>query len=621
MYAMTQEEYERYEGLRPSIREEMIPVDGTKLFMAGAKNNGTIYLTKEAHDIFFPEPAKINNSITRLYFMLASIIKFTYTNPNIASRSRNVLSNQIAYYRSGALNFNPLKPGASYKHMLDAVNVIYSDFTTKEQAVSGFMDIPTTVQRALGLVRQKAKGMTQAELIELKNEVIELGLDEGSLDSADFERLQEGSITEMLAGYKETNTKNWIKKREEKLKAGVKRVTKGYGAADTILRTAIYFREKEMLMKANEEYKKMGKQEIPIAQLKKMAAEKAIRITPVYSRLPEVARTLGTIPGVGTFFKWSASQFRVTYNQFVDATQEMQSDNQVIRRNGWRKFGSYAGMAMVGPVIAALMKMKYDIDDDEEEAVRTVDPSWLENSLWIPLDKPIINENGNVEIRRINFSFVDPSSMWHQGTIAFLRSLAAPFVGSDILLNTLSDINRGENDYGAPLFKAYDSKNEKIMKGTGYFLEKMVAPEIKSVKELGKDWRTEVQNWAFGVKITQKEVNKTFNARMRKIEEVFNSLEYDRKKERLSENDYISKSQDNFLNAKKLINSMIELGASPVNIYNELDFLNIGDEKEGGFTKYSLGFDRLQTEGVGKEKIATEVTYDPNRQWQPKLLK
>lgn len=639
MYAMTQEEYERYDnpsggGLRPSIREEMVPVDGTKLFMAGAKNNGTIYLTKEAHDIFFPEPSKINNSITRLYFTLASIIKFTYTNPNIASRSRNVLSNQIAYYRSGALNFNPLKPGASYKHMLDAVNVIYSDFTTKEQAVSGFMDIPTTVQRALGLVRQKAKGMTQAELIELKNEVIELGLDEGSLDSEDFERLQEGSTTEMLAGYKETKTKNWVKRREEKLKAGIKRVAKGYGAADTILRTAIYFREKEVLMKANEEYKKMGKPEIPIAQLKKMAAEKAIRITPVYSRLPEVARTLGTIPGVGTFFKWSASQFRVTYNQFVDATQEMQSDNQVIRRNGWRKFGSYAGMAMVGPVIAALMKMKYDIDDDEEEAVRTVDPSWLENSLWIPLDKPIINENGNVEIRRVNFSFIDPSSMWHQGTIAFLRSdnavegtinglgqLAAPFVGSDILLNTLSDINRGENDYGAPLFKAYDSKKEKIMKGIGYFLEKMVAPEIKSVKELGKDWRTEVQNWAFGVKITQKEVNKTFNARMRKIEEVFNSLEYDRKKGRLNEADYISKSQENFLNAKELINSMIELGASPVNIYNELDFLNIGDEEEGGFTKYSLGFDRLQTEGVGKEKIATEVTYDPNRQWQPKLLK
>ncbi len=234
--------------------------------------------------------------------------------------------------------------------------------------------------------------------------------------------------------------------------------------------------EKNMLMKH------AGMNE---AEAKKEAAERIRNTYPTYSLVGKGIQSLRRFPLVGSFVSFPAEIIRTTFNMLNYVKKDMA--NPKMRPLAIKRAMGMAFAAGFTYALQALTKAHFDIDDDDEEAIRLQAAPWQKNSNLVFTGR---DEQG--KLRYVDISFLDPYNYWKRPINAIMRGqpwqdttaaigkeVFQPFFGTDILAGTIFDILANKKDSGGEIYKKTDDPDRQLMDITKY-LGKAVQPGIMS---------------------------------------------------------------------------------------------------------------------------------------------
>ncbi|RKX63591.1 MAG: hypothetical protein DRP42_07465, partial [Tenericutes bacterium] len=189
------------------------------------------------------------------------------------------------------------------------------------------------------------------------------------------------------------------------IKKAIGYAQKFYQYGDDFWKIIGFENEKNMLMK----HTGMSLQEAEVE-----AAERIRNTYPTYSMTGAGVKSLSRFPLAGTFVSFPAEMVRTTFNIFKYLAKDMK--NPVMRPLAIRRG---AGMAIASSFAYALQEISkhmFDIDDDDEEAIRIQAAPWQENSNLMFTGR---DENG--KLRYVDISFVDPYNYGKRPINAILR--------------------------------------------------------------------------------------------------------------------------------------------------------------------------------------------------------
>jgi hypothetical protein len=194
---------------------------------------------------------------------------------------------------------------------------------------------------------------------------------------------------------------------------------------------------------------------------------------------------LRKFPLVGTFVSFPAEIIRTSFNLMKTVKKDWNTP-------GMRPLAAKraVGMAMVaGFAYAAqeLAKAAFDVDDDDEEAIRLQAAPWQRNSNLIIVGR---NEDGN--LRYLDISFLDPYNYFKRPINALMRDqpyqdallsgaadMISPFLGTDILAGALGEIYSNKTGTGGRVYKESDTTGRQLIDIADH-LRKAVQPGIAS---------------------------------------------------------------------------------------------------------------------------------------------
>jgi N12 class adenine-specific DNA methylase len=261
-----------------------------------------------------------------------------------------------------------------------------------------------------------------------------------------------GEMMDLLADAKG----GWAEKLFEKpglssLKAANGLAQKFYQYGDDFWKIMGFENEKAMLMK----HKGMSEAEAEVE-----AAERIRNTYPTYSMTGRAVNWLRRFPLAGTFVSFPAEIIRTQFHMLRYLKQD------------WKDSPAYAARKVVGLAMVsglayaaqALSKDLFDIDDDEEEAVRLMAAEWNSNSnIWF-MGR---DEDGN--LRYLDFSFLDPYNYFKRPINAIMRDqpmdkaaiqaaggMLSPFFGTDIAFGAISEIWNNKKEGGGRVYNPQD---------------------------------------------------------------------------------------------------------------------------------------------------------------------
>jgi hypothetical protein len=227
------------------------------------------------------------------------------------------------------------------------------------------------------------------------------------------------------------------------------------------------------------------------AQAEKEAAERIRNAYPTYSMVGSAVQWLRRFPLVGTFVSFPAEIIRTSFNMGKLVHKDWSTP-------GMRPLAAKRALGMsfvAGFAYAAqeLAKAAFDIDDEDEEAIRMQASPWQQNSNLVITGR---NDDGN--LRYIDISFLDPYNYFKRPITAMLRDqpfqdaivsgardMISPFLGTDIAAGALLEIYSNKTATGGRVFKESDSIDQQLL-DIGDHLRKAIQPGIAS--NLERTW-------------------------------------------------------------------------------------------------------------------------------------
>lgn len=206
-------------------------------------------------------------------------------------------------------------------------------------------------------------------------------------------------------------------------------------------------------------------------EAEKMAAERIRNTYPTYSMVGRAIKKLARFPLMGTFVSFPAEIIRTTANMLRYAAQDMKSDNPKIRAMARKRL---TGMALVSGMFYALSAMTaamLGVDDEEEEAIRDVGPSWQKNSTFLFYDR---DDKGKLQY--FDISFLDPYGYFKRPITALLRDqpwedaaasgaadMLSPFFGADITAGTFFQVFANKKQSGGQVYNEYADGTDQLV--------------------------------------------------------------------------------------------------------------------------------------------------------------
>jgi hypothetical protein len=456
------------------------PVEfNTEIASAGSESmnplNG-LYTTKEIANEFNNPKGDLTDiqeaSIKWLYvpyMRLISSVKWAKTIGSLATHSKNIVGN---------IGFMAINGHYRIGEMQNAFNTVINDFNKSDnqqlrEKMSEYI--------SLGIVKQSA-GV---------GEIMDMFKD-AELNEDLFERL--------------TNRKLSIAK---KAKVGLLNVKKkledAYQAEDDFFKIVAYENELSRYSEAM-----FGKDKSQLTADEKSEVDKKVseivkNTYPTYSRVPELVQLIKKFPFVGNFVFFQAEAYRTMYNTYNLAKDEINSDNEGIRKIGAQRlagiivyegvkdgilsyFGIAAGMGLSGVVMSL-----FNSDDEEqrERDFRRFVAPWSKESDLIILD----SKDGF--IRYIDFSASDPHGGIRQVFNSFSRGedidaasanavyqIIEPFVGEEIATNAIRNILENDNGYGGNIYEPEDSNDNKMSAILAYAYKAVELGTLKTARRI-----------------------------------------------------------------------------------------------------------------------------------------
>lgn len=198
------------------------------------------------------------------------------------------------------------------------------------------------------------------------------------------------------------------------------------------------------------------------AEAEAEAAERIRNTYPTYSLAPKAIKAVARSPIIGSFATFSGEIIRTSYHLLRYARKDLLSDNPAMRANGLRRALGFAAVNGLFFALWAMSKSMSGVDDDEDEAVRSLAPPWQKNSMFWYSGR---DKDGNLQY--FDLTFLNPYGMFSRPVIAALRDqpweeqfksaaadLLGPFVGPDIAISGLAEIAFNKKlSSGGPVYR------------------------------------------------------------------------------------------------------------------------------------------------------------------------
>lgn len=180
-------------------------------------------------------------------------------------------------------------------------------------------------------------------------------------------------------------------------------------------------------------------EEVGITRAMDEAAKIVRRVQQNYAELPRVWQEMSRNPIVAPFASFTGSLIVNIKNTAQQAKAEIQSDNPKIRSVGLRRASGLIFTLSLPTLFGASMRWLLNMDDEDEEALRTFAPPWDKNAELIPLKQ-----------ERGKYTYFDMGFMDYYGRLkkplkAAQRALGGETEPTDPVMELL-DIAGGDED-------------------------------------------------------------------------------------------------------------------------------------------------------------------------------
>ena len=223
-----------------------------------------------------------------------------------------------------------------------------------------------------------------------------------------------------------------------------------------------------------------------------LAAERIRDTYPTYSLIGKGVKDLRRFPLVGTFVSFPAEIVRTSFNMFKYLKQDMADPDMK-----GHAMAKVAGMSAVSFGIYALQDAAmraFDVDEEEQEAIRLMSPTWSENSNILPTGR---DDDGNLEY--IDLTYLDPYAYFKKPINALMRDqptedaivqagreLLTPFLGVDIATGTALELYNNEKVSGGRIWNPADTPTNKLSAATEHLMKGAGPAVIQNVTRTGK---------------------------------------------------------------------------------------------------------------------------------------
>lgn len=260
-----------------------------------------------------------------------------------------------------------------------------------------------------------------------------------------------------------------------KIKGALRYAQKFYQYGDDFWKIMGFENEKNNLIKS-------GMRE---SEAEKEAAERIRNTYPTYSMVGKFVKSLRRFPLAGTFVSFPSEIIRTSINIMRYTAKDIKAGRKEMAMKRIAGMSLVAGMAYA---LQALSKSWFDVDDDEEEAVRKLAAPWNKNSNIFFTGR---DEKGN--IRYIDTSYLDPYNYWKRPFTAIMRDqdwkkklsdsmyeLLEPFFGTDITAGTIFEIAANKREgTGSKIWDSNDPPTKQLRDITNH-LRKNLQPGVVS---------------------------------------------------------------------------------------------------------------------------------------------
>ena len=346
-------------------------------------------------------------------------------------------------------------------------------------AANGFVPTPSNIATAFKGIKQ----VYGKNLEGLGADMIMLGVSEGSMVSQTMRDFVRGAIddpdlisNQIEAMLKEVGTPgNFLVKAWKGTKITVDSLATLNDQIDMLYKGAYWAHEIDVQTKANK-YRT-----VPLTpqQIKQEAARIVRLTTQGRERVAPIAKEFQQ-SGLGmlfnSFFRFMAEMYRLPLATIQLGMEEVKSGNPVLATRGrQRLIGLGSTLAILGYGAPALLKYMFDVEDDEEEAVRIAQPSWATDSNLFITSNPEDESITTWDITYINgFSPVTDgiarsihhavNGRWEKIPGVMASNLAKNFLSPQIAVEAFTQASNNRDDRGAALWLEDDSTTTKISK-------------------------------------------------------------------------------------------------------------------------------------------------------------
>jgi len=311
--------------------------------------------------------------------------KFSAIVLNPGTIARNYIGGMIMYYGNG---------------YADPISV-WKNFTSIEKLV----DSPIIKGHRVGVKEFSRKGASDP-ITDTVAELIRLQVIDTNVVVSEFREVM-GLVGESSTS--EEFSEKLFGRAAQIAKSSVKRAGDFYRMGDSVWKAAAYFSELEMQVNAN-------KDNVPLEELKRRAADRATDLMPSYSKAPDWVKTLSKFPITGLFVTFTAESIRISANQLKIGIKDLGTPE--MRLMGAKRLGGLV-ISRGGGIKAAahfLAGVSQFYDQDEED-IRKIGPHWFRVSDLVNFGE---NEKGQKLIGILDF--VDPFAQLHN-VVAAIKSV------------------------------------------------------------------------------------------------------------------------------------------------------------------------------------------------------
>lgn len=426
------------------------------------------------------DKARKHTGFMKAMTTLSTAVKVGKTMGSLGTQLRNIQSGVGFLWKNG------INPVQAYSGLKQGLQFAFNDVVGKS--------VPEARRaKALEWVEQGITGqeVTVNELNELIGMVRE---------RSDIDRLFSEAGAHDAALAKSEKDLKWLGKKAFRL------MQKMYLNGDTIWKIAQYEVEKDRLRhRITDE-----------AELRQAAAEIVKETSPTYDRVYGWVKPLRRNPFVATFPSFAAEMIRNNINIAKQARKEIiygrQNGDMKSVQTGMMRLAGLASYTIVPLTVAMYFQNQFGITDEEDKAVRALDPPWSRNSFWFYIGR---DENGYPIRFDLSYLYTDGNILKPMIALAqgrgfdeAGREVVDPFLSFDLHTETLLDVARNYNPERERKIYDPNSSPEQIFKDAGsYYFEKNSPGLVRDVTNMASAVRGDVRPDAKVIKPYQAALN------------------------------------------------------------------------------------------------------------------